>query len=1334
VFKDLMPEFQYPHRPPSQEAAAQQAAALIAYLQQVTETLAATSSEEEVFQVILKPALEALGAEAGTVLLLEGDQLRAVAASGWGGVVSLWQDGPLSMNSPTADAIHSGQPLFFKHSEELTAAYPSLEERTKGRATVANAVLPMLLEGQPLGVMVLDFLQAHDFLEVEQRFLRVLGAQCAIALGRVRQFQKQERLIAERTAALSAFAALTEAVGSESDLRVLALRAVEVLQGFLPELSVAYHELEDGRWKARVLSAEIDPEAAEVARAGHAYSTPSFMQAVNARKAVYVDGWNAWEEGVARAESYGAAAFYPYFQAGQPYSMLVVGTQQARRWTDTDRAIIGGVGRSLGLAIERAETGQRLRERGAELAARTRALEGFSGITRTLTPGSDPYALIRQAEELVLSMLPEGYAHYYELVGGRWTDRVQTGDVRRPALQALIEQGFDFEQAQTLYLPWTTRQPLYQNDYARGQDTAPELVAHLSTVASLPVLMNAQPVGVLVFALFSPRKWSRTDRAVMETTVRSLGLTLERSQQARHQEEERAALEAFALLTEAVGSEHDILALARQACTVLRALFEDASAVYYQLDEGDALWKAQVWTEDVPAQVQAQLTAGLTADAPMIARVLDTLEASFSEGWDMEGERIAHTEAYTSAGTFPLIVSGRVQGLISVGFKLSQRWSNREKGLLRAVGRSLTLALERAELTRQVEEERTALAAFAALTEAVGTQTDVLELARQAVSTLQITLGVNVTFYERDGELFRARVWSDDLMAELLARSVESYPLDHPGIRATEHSRQAHFVDGWDAQAQKVPESAQSGAVAFQPFFIEARMSAMLIIATPERRWTVRDRAVFLAVGRSLALALERSEFARQREAQQLAVLEARSRAERAVREADRQRVQAETMTHLAHHDALTGLPNRAGLSLRLGEAVSAGEPFALFYLDLDGFKAVNDTLGHDAGDALLVQITAVLRRELQGAAAGRDQLLARIGGDEFTVMVGGLLDELQSATIAQRLRRALDVPFRLAGQDVFVTTSTGIALFPADGQTPEELLKNADLAMYQVKRETRNGWRHYLPGMNEEARARLLLASGLRGALDRGEFQLHYQPQIDLESGEVRCLEALLRWFPAGGALVSPDQFIPAAEASGLIIPIGQWVLDTACAQLTVWRRSGFPHLRVAVNVSPVQFSRPDFTEMVQGALDRAGLEPNLLELELTERGVLADLPAVLEQFRALQLLGVQIALDDFGAGESNLGRLLHLPFDVLKLDRQLSSTLDSKPESHRFMRALQTFAASLNLELVAEGIETPAQLEAVRALGCHRAQGYLLGRPAATWPPPDDSVDALRARAAQP
>lgn len=453
---------------------------------------------------------------------------------------------------------------------------------------------------------------------------------------------------------------------------------------------------------------------------------------------------------------------------------------------------------------------------------------------------------------------------------------------------------------------------------------------------------------------------------------------------------------------------------------------------------------------------------------------------------------------------------------------------------------------------------------------------------------------------------------------------------------------------------------------------------------------------------------------------QRVGVLAAQTHAAWAQREAEYQRGQARAMAHLAHHDPLTGLANRAGVAAHLALMVSGlpessaeGLPFALLFLDLDGFKAVNDTLGHAAGDTLLCLVAQKLNQVLPPG-----DLLGRIGGDEFTVCAHSAPDRASAEALAQLLAAALDAPFSVAEQEVFLTVSVGISLYPQDGLDPGTLLRHADLAMYQAKRAGKNAWRHYSPDMQDSARARLLVGNQLRAALGREEFQLHYQPQVNPQTGLIVGMEALLRWFPEGGALVRPDVFIPAAEESGLIVPIGSWVLNAACAQVACWRRSGHPAARVAVNVSPQQFARTDFVTTVHDACKRHRVDPSALELELTERGIVQDPEFTARQFTALRALGVRIALDDFGAGESNLSRLLRLPFDVLKLDRELVRTLGESQEALRVMQAMTALARTLNLEVVAEGIETPAQLQAVRDLGCNRAQGYLLGAPLPEWP----------------
>lgn len=447
---------------------------------------------------------------------------------------------------------------------------------------------------------------------------------------------------------------------------------------------------------------------------------------------------------------------------------------------------------------------------------------------------------------------------------------------------------------------------------------------------------------------------------------------------------------------------------------------------------------------------------------------------------------------------------------------------------------------------------------------------------------------------------------------------------------------------------------------------------------------------------------------------QRVGVLSAQAREAWARREAEHARRQADALRHAAHHDALTDLANRPAFHERLGEAVREGQPFAVLFLDLDGFKAINDTLGHAAGDELLVRVAQLLGHALSGS-----DVLARLGGDEFTVLARSARTPAAAEALAWHLVRALDAPLRAAGQDVFVTVSVGLALFPTDGESGETLLQHADLAMYAAKRGGKNGVRRFTPELNMQAHERLLVEHRLRGALGRGEFALHYQPHYDSASG-TRCgWEVLLRWRPEGGESMPAGVFVPAAEDSGLIVEIGAWVLDRACARLAAWEARGLASTRLMVNVSPVQFARPDFVPTVQAALERHGVQPS--RLELTERGVVRDVQFGVRQFGELRELGVCLALDDFGAGEAHLGALLRLPFDTLKLDKSLVQPLGSSDAARRVLRAVRVLAHELDLTVVAEGIETAAQLSLTRELGCDRLQGYWLGRPS-----PDPLGDA--------
>jgi diguanylate cyclase (GGDEF)-like protein len=451
----------------------------------------------------------------------------------------------------------------------------------------------------------------------------------------------------------------------------------------------------------------------------------------------------------------------------------------------------------------------------------------------------------------------------------------------------------------------------------------------------------------------------------------------------------------------------------------------------------------------------------------------------------------------------------------------------------------------------------------------------------------------------------------------------------------------------------------------------------------------------------------------------------------------DRRAAEAQ-VTRLAYYDELTGLPNRAYLRRHLGNLVELakrrGQCGAVVSLDLDGFKRVNDTLGHAAGDLLLGAVADRIAlcfgedgpAQRASVLEAPVDLLAKLPGDEYVAVLPALSEPSEAASFAERVVRHLAEPFALGEHEVFITVSAGIAQFPAAEDAAEHLLRNADAAMYDAKREGGNRFQVYNDEMGKVARHKLEIENSLRRALDRDEFELFYQPKVDCRAGVVVGTEALIRWRRPGHGLVPPLDFIPIAERTGLIVPIGAWALTTACRQTKAWLEQGLPKLSVAVNISARQFRNQELTHQVKAALAQTGLPAELLELEITEGILMEDVKLAGRVLGELRELGVKVAIDDFGTGYSSLGYLRNLPVDTLKVDRSFVRDVTTNQDSAAIAAAILAMSKSLRLNVVAEGVESREQLDFLIDHDCREVQGFFFSKPL----PSLDFVEWLKGR----
>jgi diguanylate cyclase (GGDEF)-like protein len=593
----------------------------------------------------------------------------------------------------------------------------------------------------------------------------------------------------------------------------------------------------------------------------------------------------------------------------------------------------------------------------------------------------------------------------------------------------------------------------------------------------------------------------------------------------------------------------------------------------------------------------------------------------------------------------------------------------------------------------------------------------------------------NVLNVERDQEAIR-NLTADNPIQQ--SRIPELKSLAAENIRNTESIISLRRTEGLAAAVAAIKSGRDQQTTDEIQALVGKMQNEELRLRTLRRAETDRDQVrtrVILIVGTLLGMlisgvagwyALRDSARRNEAEADLVEKVEELNRSnEELVRLAHAAQTMTKHITHSAEHGALTGLPNRLLLNDRVGQAVAFVErhqnQVAVLSLDLDGFKHINNSLGHPIGDRLLQSVA----RRLVNCVRATDTV-SREGGDEFAVLLSEIKQPEDAATKSGRLLQAVAEPYSIDQHDLHITASIGISIYPDDGPDAETLIRNADTAMHQAKENGRQGYQFFRPAMNILAVERQSIEEHLRRALERQEFALHYQPIINLSTGTIAGVEALIRWTHPIRGSVSPGQFIPVAEDCGLILPIGAWVLREACMQARAWADRGLPKMTMAVNVSAMQFEQESFLDDLFTVLGETGLDPGSLELELTERALMkrADLAASI--LSTLRGKGIRVAVDDFGTGYSSLSYLRKFPLDALKIDQSFVSQITTIPDETVIITAIISMSRSLNLQVIAEGVETEDQLEFLKAHQCDQAQGYYFSRPVA----PQEFVRLLEAR----
>ena len=965
---------------------------LIERLQQVTEALSAANTQDAVFDIVLTPALEAIGAVAGVVLLIaEEDQALHLAATKGHApdLTSSRQAGQLDHELPAGDALQRHEALFFEDHATLTRAYPALEPRTGTRAPSASAVLPMVLDDRPLGVLVLDFKEPHVFQPDERRFLRTLAAQCSVALGRVALTCDLERRIEEGVRDAEEARRDSELLAILGDALQRAASPEEVATLALPRLGPALQavnmlvvRLDGEHIRFPTLWGDTPQEISDhMMRPGLVLQdTPLLRQVVDARTAVYADDYHL-EPGSLDTIPALAVGLEPIcLPDGTLGGCLVIWRpMMPAGWRASEQRVLHRAANTLGLALERAQQAEMLSEKNAELEARTQALEGFADLTRDFAPTTDPLLLISRAQEIVMSLLADGSALYFEPEGKRWICQAQHGTLHSAELQAAVDAGLPYDRVNTLLIPWTTGQPYFQDVYDQTTDHLLLNVGHIGATASLPLQVGGVPIGVLAFALFHQRSWSSVDRVVLETAVQSLELALDRAAKTRTLEEERTALAAFTRFTEAVGSETEVQVLVGQAILLLE---ETRSVDVTYLEREGELFKVRSWNAAFPPDLLARSQEGFSLDQPSFARASRERQAVFEDHWNAARRGVPEGAVYQALAVQPFFEDGEMTSLLVMGSRHVRRWSERDKGIFRAVGRSLQLALDRARQTETLKEKNVELEArtrtlegFALLSREFALEHDPVNLVGRAQELILSLLPEGVsTYYELQDDGWHLRSHRGKFQNSILLQTLQGgvprgtvLNLERP-LETRSPFYQAHFEVETTTVARE--EFKAIGATAALPVFVNGQVQGVLVFGLSQARiWSAADRAVLETVAHSLGLALERSQATQALLAQRDA-LDARTQDLAAANQ------ELEGFSYSVSHDLRTPVRHINGFMKLARQALDGTiDAKTTRYLDVVDQSALQLNTLIDA----LLELSRASRKPLQLTAVDLNEILAQI-------------------------------------------------------------------------------------------------------------------------------------------------------------------------------------------------------------------------------------------------------------------------------------------------------------------------------------------------------------------